>query len=235
MVSGTGSAIGVATPTLVLSLRVRPDATSDWDTKPGALDVAGFLAAMEALGRLSDVATRTEVPIADLVASWTRSPPPGFPAPNTRNIPAGVPRVLRPEADVWWALRREFDISDEEVAPASSTMLRLAADWRDRTWRRPLRIEHLHFGSPLELVIGLPWDWFGPAGGGMVFLKVLEHWLHSPQRIRADHAQLREKAAVHRANEAEARRRELIATRNVERLQSVNNLVEIEDGELHFD
>src|SRR4051794_22469741 len=150
-----GSVIGVAAPTLSLSLRVRRDAISDSDTKLSAVDVAGLLATMEALGRLSDVAVREALPVADLVASWTRSPPPGLPTPATRELQPEVPRVMRPEDDVWWALRREFDVSAVDVAPASPAMLRVTADWRDPTWRRPVRIERLHFGSPLEVVTAL--------------------------------------------------------------------------------
>ena len=69
----------------------------------------------------------------------------------------------------------------------------------------------------------------------MVFLKVLEHWLHARQRIRTDEAGLRAKEAGYRADEVKARKRELAALQDIERLKSVNDLAEIDDVELHFD
>jgi hypothetical protein len=235
------AAVDVVAPELWLSLRIEPTA-GELRGPPSATDVAGLLATIEALGRLSDVAVRNGTPVAQLVAAWTRSPPPGGAPPSMLNLSESVPRVIRPEGDLWWALRREFDIAEEGTDPRVTVGVRDDHDWRNADWRRPVRVRRLHFGSPLEIVTALPWEWFGPAGGGMVFLKVVEHWLHSPQRIRVDRARLREQAAAHRAgeaearaNEAEARKRELVALQDIERLTSINNLAQIDDGELRLE
>jgi hypothetical protein len=60
-------------------------------------------------------------------------------------------------------------------------------------WERvdAVRVARVHMGSPIDLVLSLPWEWFAAGGGGVVFIKAVEYWLNSPQRIRAENARLR--------------------------------------------
>lgn len=81
-------------------------------------------------------------------------------------------------------------------------------------------LDRLTLSSPLDVVLSLPWAWFGAGGGAVVFLKGIEYWLNSPGRIRAQRARYRAEQAVHEATEAQARERELRAYQNIELLAS---------------
>lgn len=73
----------------------------------------------------------------------------------------------------------------------------------------PIRLEKLHFGSPMEILVEIPWslvrDGLLTASGLWMFLTGLERIWNMPKRIRVESARLDAAEAQHERDELHAR------------------------------
>jgi hypothetical protein len=169
-------------------------------------DLAALVAAVGSLGALSCVAVRNDVPLTGLVrraASITR--PPAY---------QGA------EVTVWWAARAVWGLvlPDAAAKTATDTMvMETISPLGVRDDDVPV-VKSVSYGSPLELVLQLPLDWFAAGGSGMLFLKAIEYWWNSPRRIRVESARLDAEQVQHEAERLEAEVRLLRAAQDLRAL-----------------
>jgi hypothetical protein len=211
-------------PTLTLRFDLDGPAPG-WSAGRNATAIAALLASVQALGFASHEAERTGVPLTHLLAHWTDT---DTPPPLDIPVPLVNPQVL---VDLWWALRRTVKV---DVLPSRGERQKLPPRKRPEGAASSVPVVRLTLGSPLEIVAQLPWEWFGPAGGGLLFVKALEQWLNAPARIRAERARLDEQRAVSAANIAQARVRQAQAEEELYRLRG-NGTPPLLDGELALD
>ncbi len=175
--------------------------------------VAAVLVTFDVLSFLAREAVSTETPLVAMVLAL-----------RSGDARAVSNRRLRVH-DALWAIKHTFG---DRILRADEAAKRPAYDidpqdfLKQNFWSSKgpgIELLRIRFGSPLDALLQLPWEWFAAGGGGVVFLKAVEYWLNSPGRIRAESAKLSADTARHHAEEAEARRRELVALRDIDLLQ----------------
>jgi hypothetical protein len=211
-------------PSATLALTIDLDALgTGWRQPPDRPDVdvtevpgvAAVLGALNTLAAVSPTALKLGIPVIELV---------GLAAAAHWSQPDDIDDSRWATEDVTWSAWRMWGPSltgrtIDELRGSPTARLPFVIGPGGRPDPPPLVVE-MRLGSPLLIVLSVPWKWFvGGTGAGTVFLKAVEYWLASPGRVRAERARLEAKEAGFRADWAEAEAREKAALRDANGLR----------------
>jgi len=125
--------------------------------------------------------------------------------------PAGQSEKQR---DLWWAAQRAWG-GDRRVPPTDPETL---PAWSAEVADARVFVNELDYGSPFHVLASLGTAVLLPIN---LLVKSVENWLGSPDRIVTEHRKQKAKQAEYKADEAEAKLRELKALKEIEKLKRV--------------